>query len=210
MPNLRPAARVRRGPVSYFRDLLVSRPLVWGLERQGTCGRRRLPKSAGGRECQAPSAPPLFGSWRTVNGVARPRSGWGLGSSRQEGAPSGASTPPCLAFSPTPLSTHAMSLTAVPVWSPLPHLLLFSPSLIFVSGSGPGARAQLRPTWRACCCRRSAHSQGPPPWSHAVPGEGRGSVGGRCLARSEPALPPSASDPKVVGQSGWGVCRLLG
>lgn len=84
MPNLRPVARVRRGPVSYFRDLLVFRPLVWGLERQGTCGRRRLPTSAGGRDCQAPSAPPLFGSWRTVNGVARPRSGWGLGSSRQE------------------------------------------------------------------------------------------------------------------------------
>lgn len=53
-------------PVSYFKDFLVSRALAWGLERQRTCGQRRLPTSARGQECQAPSTPPLFGSRRKI------------------------------------------------------------------------------------------------------------------------------------------------
>lgn len=69
---------------------------------------------------------------------------------------------PLLTLSPTLPPTLAMSLSAVPVRSPLPRLLLpFSRSLISVGGPGPGACALPLPALRACCCGRSERSPGP-------------------------------------------------
>lgn len=74
MPSLCAATRTRRGSASYSKGLLVPGPPARGLERQRAFGRRRLLTSAGGRGCEAPSAPPLFGSWRKVNRVLGPHS----------------------------------------------------------------------------------------------------------------------------------------
>ena len=79
MPSPCPATRMYRGPASYFKDPLVPGPLAWGLERLRTSGRRQLPTSAGGQGCRAPSAPPLFGSWRKVNRVLGTPEREGLG-----------------------------------------------------------------------------------------------------------------------------------
>lgn len=130
MPSPCPTTRTRRGLASYSKVHLAPGPLAWGLERQRASGRRRLPTSAGGLGCRAPSAPPLFGSWRKVNWVPGPPEQVGLGQQQGGGGPvgSGRPVPSGTQSHPSAHPCEVMVCGASPVpFSPPPSPLLSFP-----------------------------------------------------------------------------------
>lgn len=166
---------------------MVPRPLAWGLERRRASGRHLPPTLAGVLGCPALRAPHSFENWKKVTWVPEIPERVGLGQLQGGGGSVGPGASPSLVLS-HPSIIPAMSLSSMPVWSPLRHL----PSL-WVSGFCQCVRSRAsalpRPLFAPVAAADLRTLSAPSP-STAVPAEGRGlreGAAGRALSLRWPA-----------------------